>query len=252
MSDVDPYQPPSASIAPPINDNPNSGTLEGGIAGDYSFRIGELIHEGWERSSGMRASLWWGATQVSLIYLLIYVAGIVLLTALAKTSDAGFVMLVVQLLLQSALVAISMPLFAGVVMMGVQRSVGRPIRAKMAFAYMGAAMPLYIAGFMVQLLTQLGMFLLVLPGIYLAVAYSMVSPLITDKGLSFGSAMEASRRAVTTHWFQIFLFYLALALILIVSLIPLGIGMIWSYPMAVNAYGTLYRIIFGVSSSELE
>lgn len=58
--------------------------------------------------------------------------------------------------------------------------------------------------------------------------------------------MEVSRKAVTQQWFKIFGLLLLLALIQIVSLIPLGVGLVWSIPLWVISLGILYRTIFGV------
>lgn len=45
---------------------------------------------------------------------------------------------------------------------------------------------------------------LILPGIYLLVAWIFSIPLVADKRLEFWSAMELSRKVVTSVWFQVF------------------------------------------------
>ena len=59
-------------------------------------------------------------------------------------------------------------------------------------------------------------------------------------------ALEASRKAITQHWFKVFGLFLLLGLITLISAIPLGIGLVWSIPLFVIAMGVLYRTIFGV------
>jgi len=97
-----------------------------------------------------------------------------------------------------------------------------------------------------MLLIYLGMILLLIPGIYLAVAYMLAIPLIVERGLSPWQAMEASRKAITQHWFKVFGLFLLLGLIVSISAIPLGIGLIWTIPLFVMVMGVLYRTIFGV------
>jgi uncharacterized membrane protein len=58
--------------------------------------------------------------------------------------------------------------------------------------------------------------------------------------------MEASRKAVGQRWFKIFGLFLLLGLIVMISAIPLGIGLVWSMPLLMIAIGILYRTIFGV------
>lgn len=97
-----------------------------------------------------------------------------------------------------------------------------------------------------MLLIYLGMILLLIPGIYLAVAYLLAIALVVERGLSPWQALEASRKAITQHWFKVFGLLIVLGLIIIVSAIPLGIGLVWSIPLMVVAMGVLYRTIFGV------
>jgi len=97
-----------------------------------------------------------------------------------------------------------------------------------------------------MLLVYLGMFLLLIPGLYLAVAYLLAIPLVVERGLAPWQALETSRKAISQHWFKVFGLFLLLGLITLVSAIPLGIGLVWSIPLFVIAMGVLYRTIFGV------
>ncbi len=96
----------------------------------------------------------------------------------------------------------------------------------------------------------LGFLLLILPGIYLVVAYMLAIPLAAEKNLNSWKALEVSRKAITHKWFKTFGLFLMIWLILIISILPLGIGLIWTVPWAVNAIGILYREIFGVEATE--
>jgi uncharacterized membrane protein len=97
----------------------------------------------------------------------------------------------------------------------------------------------------------IGFVLLIIPGIYLAIAYYMAMPLVVEKGLSPWAAMEISRKTVSKRWFTMFFFGIVMMLILIVSAIPLGIGLIWTLPMAMIAYGVIYRNMFGIRNQTL-
>ncbi len=61
-----------------------------------------------------------------------------------------------------------------------------------------------LAGLVMNLLTAIGMFFCVLPGIYLAVAWKFSLALMADRRMEFWPAMESSRRVITRYWFQIF------------------------------------------------
>jgi hypothetical protein len=80
---------------------------------------------------------------------------------------------------------------------------------------------LLLAGFLSSLLSWLAACCcLVVPGVYLFVAWLFCVPLVADRGLEFWSAMELSRRTVTRIWFQVFaLFLLAFLPTLVMNLL---------------------------------
>jgi uncharacterized membrane protein len=86
----------------------------------------------------------------------------------------------------------------------------------------------------------------VVPGIYLSVAYILAIPLVVERGLSPWQALEASRKAISQHWFKVFGLFLLLGVLMSLSMIPFGIGLLWTIPLMVVSLGVLYRTIFGV------
>lgn len=73
----------------------------------------------------------------------------------------------------------------------------------------------------------------------------MTLPLIVDKGLSPWQAMETSRKAVHKIWWRLIGLFIVMGLIFVVSLVPLGIGLIWTWPMFIILTGVVYRHLFG-------
>jgi uncharacterized membrane protein len=122
------------------------------------------------------------------------------------------------------------------------------MRAGSVLSYYDRIVPLAITVILSTLLIMIGFILLVIPGVYLSVAYLMALPLVVDKGLGPWQAMEASRKAVTRRWFAVFGLMLILGLLYIAGAIPILIGLIWVIPLALIAVGILYRNIFGLSS----
>ncbi|NQD95394.1 hypothetical protein HP532_22315, partial [Pseudomonas sp. CrR25] len=106
--------------------------------------------------------------------------------------------------------------------------------------------PLVVTAVVMMLLIYVGMILLIIPGLYLAIAYMLAIPLVVERGLSPWQALEASRKAISQHWFKVFGLFLVLGVITMLSAIPLAIGLVWSIPLFVIAMGVLYRTIFGV------
>jgi len=99
-------------------------------------------------------------------------------------------------------------LLGGVVLGGLylaclRRMRGEPARVADVFdGFKLCFVQLMLAGALSKLLTQIGFFLCLVPGIYLVVAWCFALPLVADKRLEFWSAMELSRKVVTRVWFQ--------------------------------------------------
>ncbi len=138
----------------------------------------------------------------------------------------------------------------GLVTMGIRRAAGLRVSFEMAFKSFNKAVPAMIAGLLTTVLIYVGTFLLIVPGIYLGISYCMVMPLIADRNLSPWRAMETSRRAVTRRWFEFFGLLFLVGLVVFASMLPLGIGLIWSVPWAINVIGVAYRCVFGVAQAE--
>lgn len=105
---------------------------------------------------------------------------------------------------------------------------------------------LMLASLVSQLLMSVGLLLLILPGIYLLVAWFLFTPLLViDKRLEFWPAMELSRKVVTRHWWQFFGFLLLQLLVLLAGLLALGIGVFIALPIVIAASIYAYEDIFG-------
>jgi uncharacterized membrane protein len=95
-----------------------------------------------------------------------------------------------------------------------------------------------------------GFFLLVLPGIYLSIAYSFAPYLVVEKNMGAWEAMETSRKAITRYWWRYFGLMLVAMLLIIIGSIPLLIGLIWVLPIVAIATGEVFAKTFESSEGE--
>ncbi|MEJ2061331.1 MAG: hypothetical protein P8Y64_12730 [Gammaproteobacteria bacterium] len=243
MSPADPeeFDPNATRIYVP----PTGKTLEDGVSGNYDFNIGDVLAEGWRRTKGMKGSFW----AAGALFFLVMIAVTLLLTGAMAVLGVPQEGLLGQFIVQLVMTVVVYPFMAGFLMMGIRRSVDLPISMDTAFGYFGFAVPVIVAAILMSVLTTVGFMLLVLPGIYLSIAYMLAVPLIVEKGLGPWRAMESSRRAITKHWFKVFFLMIAMSIILLISMIPFGLGLIWTYPMMVTVMGVLYREVFGVEDA---
>lgn len=244
MSDI--YKTPESELNKkmPIGKN---GSLERGIAGDYEFSIGGILSESWEKTAGAKGTL----NLAGFFYFLVAIAVMVVIqvvvgsyTSTNPEASPGQVM-AISMSLQLLSSMITMPVVMGLFLLGLRRAVGVPIESASVFSHFGKGPALLGTVIIMYIMMMIGFLLLVLPGIYLMVAYFMAMPLVVEKGLSPWQALEASRKAVSKHWFGFLGLYIVLILIIMISAIPLGIGLIWTVPMLFIAWGIMYRNMFG-------
>lgn len=93
--------------------------------------------------------------------------------------------------------------------------------------------------------------ILVLVGViyYIALRLSMTTFAILDKGLNPIAAMKLSYSATKGNALRIFAIYLMILLFILISIIPLGIGLIWSIPFAYLVYPAIYRRLVGITTN---
>ena len=231
----------------------DKGSLETGISGNYDFTISEVLSEAWESVMGTKLIF------LAAMFIYIVIAGgmSVIVSFLFDSQsyyDAG---MVAQGFLSDQAVSwltlpVTLPVLVGLVMLGIKRAHDLELTIASVFDYYVLVWPLVFASIVMNILIIVGMVLLILPGIYLATAYMFALALIVDKRLSLWEALESSRKAVTAHWFKIFGLNILMALIILLSALPLGIGLFWTVPLAFIANGILYRKIFGYGADITE
>ncbi|MFO8054034.1 MAG: glycerophosphoryl diester phosphodiesterase membrane domain-containing protein [Bacteroidales bacterium] len=94
------------------------------------------------------------------------------------------------------------------------------------------------------LLILSGSFLLLLPGIYLAISYIFVIPFMVLAGLEFWDAMEASRKLIAKNFWNAFAFVLGLLLLNLAGVMLFGIGVFISLPLTYLSIYAAFNNIF--------
>jgi uncharacterized membrane protein len=106
------------------------------------------------------------------------------------------------------------------------------------------AMPLIIANLIIMLFTGIGLVLLVIPGLIVGILYSLTIPLIIDRRMDFWPAMEASRQIVWDNLGRFILLLLAFVGLLILGLIPVGLGLLVVVPLMFCTSTVIYTRLF--------
>lgn len=99
------------------------------------------------------------------------------------------------------------------------------------------------------ILVIIGFICLIVPGIYLAVAYYYAIPLIIDRKMPFWDAMELSRKTVHKQWFMVFAVIVVSGLVSLVGLALCCVGVVGSLPLGYLIAMQAYRQLFAASPS---
>lgn len=198
---------------------------------EYDFSITGVIKEALKRSDGLK----WLFMSSVLLYVLIELflkVGLILTFPTIK-DFAGLLIL-----------PITLPVITGIMLLSIRRVRNEDVNYKNIFDYYPSVLALLGAYFLVVFMTMIGFLLLIIPGIYLSVSYVFTLSLVADKGLNVWDAMELSRKTVTQRWWKFFGLSLLMLIMLLVSIIPFGIGLVWSIPITYLTYGLLYHRLF--------
>ncbi len=95
-----------------------------------------------------------------------------------------------------------------------------------------------------SLLIGLGLIFCIVPGIYLAVAWTFALPLVMDKRLTFWDAMEVSRKVVNRCWWAVFGLVAVSALLNLGGTLVCCVGMFFTMPLTMLAMAVAYEDIF--------
>lgn len=107
-------------------------------------------------------------------------------------------------------------------------------------------LPLFLFSLISGILTFFGFLALILPGIYLAVAWAFAVPIIVFAKADFWEAMEMSRKLIHKEWFSFFGFLLVVLLINILGALLCGIGLLFTVPITSCAIYAAYEDIVGI------
>jgi len=148
-----------------------------------------------------------------------------------------------------ASIVISAPLSAGFFIMAHHIRTGQSTEFGVFFKGFDKIGQLILFSLISGILTFIAMLFLIIPGIYLAVAYSIGTLFILFYNLEFWDAMEWSRKIVSKQWFAFFGFIIVLFFLNLAGAIALGVGMLFTFPISYCAVYAAFAQITGASSS---
>lgn len=205
------------------------------------WSIGEVLKTANEKQVGFKGNYF--------IALIIYGA-ISFAITMVQEATVGTTGDVAASLVEIIVTLILFPLGVGLGLLGIRRAAGKETPVSALWEPYSQAIPLIVMFILMAVLIVAGFLLLILPGIYLSIAYSFAPYLIVEKNMGVWEALETSRKAITAYWWRYFGLMLVALLLVIIGLIPVFIGLIWVVPIIAIATGEVFGKTFGSPETE--
>jgi uncharacterized membrane protein len=120
---------------------------------------------------------------------------------------------------------------------------GKQTEVSQLFNERALALRYFGATLIYALIVLVGLVLFIVPGIILAIRHGYYGYAMVDQRLGVRASLEASATLTEGSKGKIFLLALAIAGIVVVSIIPLGLGLIASVPMAMVSGAVVYEML---------
>ena len=207
------------------------------------FTVGGVMKDAWNKVKGIKGAVWAGSAVMYLILIVIAAGGSMILPS-SELEVETLASYIPSALFQFITQALYMIFMGGLFFMGIRRVAGDGVSWKMIFHGFSFTGKIVVVTILQSILITIGFIFLILPGIYLTVGYAMAIPLIVDKNLSPWEALETSRKAVHKVWWKVAAIGLISLLLFLVASIPLGLGLIWVWPLVLVVTGVVYHRLF--------
>ena len=203
------------------SNNDKYRSLNEAINYDYDFSISDILSKAWGMVDGSKLPVFITTFLVSILattvaYLGQYIASLVSNITILSTA------------IEMIFNGISSIFIIAVIIVVLKLANREKINTASIFNLFSQYwLPMLVISIVMSILITIGVILLIIPGIYLAVAYSLVYwILVIHPKESFWNILEASRKIVTRHWFKFFI--INLIFFLIPTIIALIIWLILS------------------------
>jgi hypothetical protein len=224
----------------------------------YELPVWDTITTAWDKAYGAKKTFW---ASIAVLFVIVFTIGVAQGLTDSGADEKNFISIIIGTI--GNIVAYFLQL--GLIYMGINRAIDRPIHYKMLFRTFNLPLALNIVGlYTLQVLlflapvviAALGVFLISGPSTVLGVLLCVVAFIafailmvrlslcmayILDANSTPLTSIKQSIRATTGNFWNLVAVFLIQFLIILVSIIPFGLGLIWTLPFGFICYGTVYQ-----------
>ncbi|AXT40276.1 stress protein [Alteromonas sp. BL110] len=219
----------------------NPDRLNNTLSKQYQFDTKGLLR----RAAGLTKANFSSLFQGSLVLFLAFVVLGGVAQQYITINDDGSYVFEHQSIIQIVAICIVAPLLTGLYMMGVFVARGVKISVFTVFQFFPLIFLVALTQLVNSILVQLGMMLLILPGVYFYLASSFSLMLVADRKLTPISAIILSCRVFNAYWAHIASIFGVLFLLFVSVPLTFGVSLIWVLPFYFSMMGLLYQELIG-------
>jgi hypothetical protein len=245
------YAAPESDLRDAASANHSGGNVEDAIAGNIEISMTGTLGEAWRNLKGFKLQCIGAFILYIVAAIVTSLASPLLIYALTAIGADEASAAIVGGILQIVTSIIVMPMFMGIHIMGMRHAENKSVSATSVFAYFNKIPSVFLCYLISFVMIILGLVLLILPGIYLMIAYMYAMPLVVEKNMPVWQALEVSRKAITRKWFPMFGLLILLGIINSLAMLTLGIAWIWTAPLSVLTMSMIYTKLFGAEPHTL-
>ncbi len=131
-------------------------------------------------------------------------------------------------------------LTAGLLYIALQLHRGQDAQFTTLFAGFRRFVPLVVVNVIVHTLVGVGLFFVLIPGVFIALAFGQWPFLIMDRNLGILDSLESSWRMMKGYKGEFLLLWMMLVGINLLGLIPLGMGLVFTVPLTYAIQAAFY------------
>lgn len=249
MGDI--YATPEADLAQDIDADRAGGNIDDAVTGNFEVNMLETLGEAWRGLKGFKLKCLVALLLYTVIFIVAMIVFGVVVNLIQATGADQSVAAILSIVFQLVVTVMALPMSLAVLIMAMRHANNKSVSAGEIFKHYGVVGGLFLAYLMLTIFIMVGFILLVIPGIYLMIAYVFAMPLIVEKKMGAWRALETSRRASTRVWFRLFGLMMLISLINMLGMITV-IGWIWTVPWTILAISMVYQKMFGIEAHTLE
>ncbi|GAB2682162.1 hypothetical protein [Aliiglaciecola aliphaticivorans] len=226
-------------------DKSHSDLIQQNLNGEYNFNLKDILAKGFDNTM---------SSILVFLQMLLVVFGLSMVIALFYIKFNGIQtmeqfsqghLMTLDLIIQLVLA----PVTAALMLQGARSHLKKLASIKFLFSKLPQALPICLVTAFILVITKAGMTLFILPGLYLMIATSFAVLLVADKRMTPIAALILSIKMVNRYLFPFTILYGVFLILLVLSILSFGIGLLLFLPFYYNINGLLYCELFGYGSS---